>query len=128
VGLDSSVIDAWKKLLETFDKMSPPSVDGRNLGHERLLRQAILLDAIAKSLKVNIPQLDIFHGGYAPDGWRFIEEDQNDLRQFLAKVARGQAAIPVMPMGQPPSSTDGGEIQRQSMVSDTGKPERDTSY
>lgn len=60
---------------------------------EKLL--AKLLHAIAKVLGFKIEQLEIFEGGYAPQGWGDIEIQQEAIRRFLVGLALGRLVLPV---------------------------------
>lgn len=90
------IIAAWKALLDNYSKRAKDDGEAAGLMTERRLREAILLDSIAKAIGVNIPQLDIFHGGYHPEGWRLVEDDQAAVRAFLKDLAAGKAVFPVV--------------------------------
>jgi hypothetical protein len=65
------------------------------LGDERERSRAKLLHAIANSLGHHAQQLDIFEGGYSPQGWAEIENDQAIARHFIADLAVGRKSLPV---------------------------------
>jgi hypothetical protein len=50
---------------------------------------------MANSLGFKINQLEIFEGGYTPQGWSEIEYDQTAIRRFAAQLAAGQRALPI---------------------------------
>jgi hypothetical protein len=57
-----------------------------------------LLHAIAKSLHFNIEQLDIFEGGYVPQGWLNDEQTARELRTLMLDILNGRRGIPVVPL------------------------------
>jgi hypothetical protein len=111
---DKDVIDAWRELFKhlgtpharrsdetPLDGMSPEETGERDrryytrLGGERQRLLAKLLHAMAKVLDFKIEQLEIFEGGYTPQGWADIEVEQNVIRRFAALLAAGQRALPI---------------------------------
>ena len=60
---------------------------------EKLL--AKLLHAIAKVLDFKIEQLEIFEGGYVPQGWGDIENQQAAIRRFVVGLYLGYLKVPV---------------------------------
>lgn len=111
---DSDVIDAWRELFRhlgtpharradeaTSDSMSPEEIGERDrrydnrLVEERQRLLAKLLHAMAKALDFKIEQLEIFEGGYTPQGWVDMEVEQNVIRRFAARLAVGQTVLPV---------------------------------
>lgn len=65
------------------------------LATERQKLLAKLLHAIAKRLRFNAEQLDIFEGGYTPQGWEDVETEQSLLRRFTLELLSGRRAVPV---------------------------------
>jgi hypothetical protein len=111
---ESNVIDAWRELFRHLgtpharrsdeaasDGISPEEIGERDrryyvrLGEERQRLLAKLLHAMAKALDFKIEQLEIFEGGYTPQGWADIEVDQNVIRRFAARLAVGQSVLPI---------------------------------
>jgi hypothetical protein len=66
--------DAWKK-------------------KERLL--ANLLCEMAKTLRYNIPAMDIFKGGYAPRGWIHSQTRLLEALEYVHDLATVQKSIPM---------------------------------
>jgi hypothetical protein len=114
---DSKVIAAWKALFEHFaarhvrapneqiaEAMTPEEAGQRNqrfderLGTERQKLLAKLLHAIAKRMRFNAEQLDIFEGGYTPQGWEDVETEQRLIRQFALEFLAGRRSVPVAVM------------------------------
>lgn len=93
-----NVLRPFKTLFDHY-QAQPQATDW----HERLRSLiARLLYAMAKDLGYEMEQLDVMEGGYLPSGWGAIENDRNAILSAMAKVARGEAAIPVVvsPMQQ----------------------------
>lgn len=114
---DPKVIAAWKALFEHFaarhvraldeqttDAMTPEEVGQRNrrfderLGTERQKLLAKLLHAIAKRMRFNAEQLDIFEGGYTPQGWENVDTEQRLIRQFALEFLAGRRSVPIAVM------------------------------
>ena len=112
-GCDA-VLGSWKKLFEHFGKnhtrhptesldenMLPEEVNSRNsrfderLYNERQSLLAKLLHSIAKEMKFDIEQLEIFEGGYIPQGWIDNELEQRIVRKYILDLYRGTRVIPV---------------------------------
>lgn len=107
---DPTVIEAWKKLHAHFG--SSPPLDTEEEATKKYLEvrgQLLvrLLDAMAKSLNIKIEQLDIYSGGYTPQGWNNLELEQGVIRRLFGEIAMGQKTFPVtvtnLPLGQPQS-------------------------
>ena len=65
------------------------------LSSERQALLARLLHAIAKNLGFKIEQLEIFEGGYSPQGWEDVEREQQLIRHFIIELACGRRSLPV---------------------------------
>ena len=111
---DKNVIGAWRDLFKHLgtehsrraDEVVQPGSSQQEAGErdhryglrlylERQSLVAKLLHAMAKALGFKIDQLDIFEGGYTPQGWSEIELDQTAIRRFAAQLATGQRVLPV---------------------------------
>ena len=109
-----TVLEAWKYLFEHFgnnhprypieavdESMPPEEVNSRNsrfaerLYNERQTLLAKLLHPIAKEMKFDIEQLEIFEGGYTPQGWIDNEIEQRIVRQYLLDLYSGKRVVPV---------------------------------
>jgi hypothetical protein len=51
---------------------------------------------MAKALNFKIEQLEIFEGGYTPQGWEDELAEQRLVRKFLLDLYQGKVALPVM--------------------------------
>lgn len=91
------VIDAWRKYWVHLGRVTPLSENEMEpFFRERDGLLTKLLHAIAKSLYFNIEQLDIFEGGYVPQGWMDNERIIKDLQFLLLEVLSGKRGIPVV--------------------------------
>jgi hypothetical protein len=71
---------------------------------ERLL--ANLLCQMARTLRYNIPAMDIFRGGYAPRGWLHLQNRLNEALEYVHDLASVNKALPMWLHGttqHPPS-------------------------
>ena len=111
---DKDVIDRWRELLTHFgtahsrrgdeivpDDLSPEERSSRNRRFEERLWQerqsllAKLLHAMAKVLNFEIEQLEIFEGGYTPQGWQDELTEQQIVRRFFADIAMNRRMFPI---------------------------------
>ncbi len=118
---DLEVIKAWRELFTHFatehnrrlEELSTAlhengAADARfskRLGDERQRLLAKLLHAMAKVLDFKIEQLEIFEGGYTPQGWEDEYQEQRLVRRFLVDLYRGAVALPVLTF-QPEKSAE----------------------
>ena len=51
---------------------------------------------MARVLNFKIEQLEIFEGGYTPQGWETELLEQQAVRNFLIDLYRGSKALPVL--------------------------------
>ncbi len=80
----------------------------KRLMDERARLLAKLLHSMAKSLKFRIEQLEIFEGGYSPQGWADEYIEQRWARRFLLELLSGTKALPVV-VYPAPQNVEGGE-------------------
>lgn len=99
----SDVTDARKKYFENLATKLPEDQKDREK-HFELQEQLLakLLHAMAKTLKFkNIEQIDIMTGGYSPQGWADIEQQQHVLRFLLIDLLNGNRGLPISPVVNP---------------------------
>lgn len=108
------VIECWKALFQHFGDnhlrgdeellsatMPLNEIEQRNqrfykrLAVERQKLLAKLLHAIAKRLRFKAEQLEIFEGGYTPQGWEDIDTEQRLIRKFAVELLDGRRSVPV---------------------------------
>ena len=78
----------------------------------KLLTQ--LLHEMAKALDYKIEALDIFEGGYSPEGWGYVEDQQEIMRRYFVELYFGQRALPVVVYNNEPKT---------DQASDSNNPE-----
>jgi hypothetical protein len=54
-----------------------------------------ILSEMAKTLRIRVEQLDIFEGGYVPQGHVNIEREQAAIRRLLSEIADGKRSLPI---------------------------------
>jgi hypothetical protein len=72
-----------------------------------------ILSAMAKTLGIRVEQMDIFEGGYVPQGHVNIEREQAAIRKLLSEIADGKRSLPieVHPAGLQQTPTETGAIE-----------------
>lgn len=117
---DEVILSAWKELFEHFAKKHARGEDEvvseatprdeinkrdkvfyDRLARERQTLLAKLLHAIAKRMNFKAEQLEIFEGGYTPQGWEEVEIEQRAIRRFAIDLYLGRATLPVNVTGDP---------------------------
>jgi hypothetical protein len=61
---------------------------------ERFL--ANLLCEMARTLRYNIPAMEIFKGGYAPVGWTNVQRRVLEAFEYVHNLSTGQTAVPMV--------------------------------
>jgi hypothetical protein len=111
---DPQVLTAWKALFTNFGSTlgrlevertegltDQKQIDARNQAfgtravQERQKLLAKLLHAMARVLGFKIEQLEIFEGGYTPQLWANVENDQEVIRKYVVELAHGRATVPM---------------------------------
>ena len=90
------VIDAWKNYIEKLREPSPPIEEQerfRQFQDKRDKLLTLLIAEIAKTLKIEVEQLEILEGNYVPQGWDDEEWEQILIRRALIEVLYGRSAI-----------------------------------
>lgn len=105
---EKKVIEAWKAYMNHLNS-TPPSATDQDAWDKRVDEQEVLLTTllhqIAQSLKFNIQQLDIFKGGYYPQYYDNVENQQHTLRLLLIDTLKGNRPIPVTNATHPAPSS-----------------------
>jgi hypothetical protein len=57
---------------------------------------------MGRVLKFDIPALDMFKGGYAPGGWEFKENRENEVLEYIHHLSEGNKAVPIWLKGITP--------------------------
>ena len=69
--------------------------DTERVTHDRQSLRTKLLSEMARSLGFRVEQLDIFEGGYVPQGHVDIEREQAAIRRLLTEIADGKRSLPI---------------------------------
>ena len=90
---EKPIIDAWKayltELAVPYPTQNTNAALDKDLKHNKLL--TVLIHEIAKFLKLNIAQLDIFDSNYTPHD----EQRQRALTSQLLQLLTGKTSLPV---------------------------------
>ena len=86
---DPEVIKEWKNLFASFERPDDST-------SQRASIRTRLLDEIAKSLGVQMAQIDIFSEAYNPVNSELIEEQKRAIRAFANDIALGKKALSVI--------------------------------
>ena len=86
---DPEVINEWKNLFTSFERHGDSA-------SQRASIRTRLLDEIAKSLGVQIAQIDIFSEAYNPISSELIEAQNQAIRAFANDIALGKKALSVI--------------------------------
>lgn len=92
---EKAVIESWKGYWTSLRQPLPADANRQQQflrGQESILTK--LLDAIAKTLRFNIEQMEILEGGYVPQGW--VDDDQNlrIMRALILEILNGRRGLP----------------------------------
>lgn len=68
------------------------------------LRSKLLFE-ISKVLKYNVSAIDIFDGGYAPDGWRYRDMQYTNAVAYINELREGTKAVPILLRNGTPSAS-----------------------
>ncbi|HEX2529806.1 MAG TPA: DUF6680 family protein, partial [Geminicoccus sp.] len=83
---------AWKEYKNHLNTRST-ELAAWSEAKEQLL--AKLLHSMASTLGFNIAAIDIFKGGYAPEGWQFRENQQHTISEYMIDLSAGRKAVPI---------------------------------
>jgi len=111
---DDAVIKRWTELLTHFgthhnrreeeaktDDLRDDELAARDakfygrLSDERQRLLAKLLHAMARVLDFRAEQLEIFEGGYTPQGWVDIEAENASVRRLFAQIGDAKRTFPI---------------------------------
>jgi len=103
------VLKAWRTYLAHLSERLPETAtteDQNAVWQKRDNLLTRLLSQIAKSLKLNVDQIDILENSYTPQAWHDDENEQRMLRQSLIHVCTGQYPLSVRPFQQSQSNNN----------------------
>jgi hypothetical protein len=92
---DKAVVDAWREYRASLDFGDPnlPDVHVRiNSSREKFVD---LLYQMSRALGYTFDKVELRNGAYFPQGHGEMEEQQRQIRDSLAKILAGEAALPV---------------------------------
>lgn len=111
---DGVVMQAWRRLFDHFGTAHPqrddeqilPGMSDQEQGERRRRfiqrlaeeRQRLLLrllHAMATALNFPVQQLEIFEGGYTPQGWNDVEAEQAAIRRLFVEMYLGLRRLPL---------------------------------
>lgn len=99
---EPNVINAWKDYFSYLGRKAPTeSAEVAVFLSERGSLLTKLLHAMALTLKFQIEQLEIFEGGYTPQGWEDEQLTLQALRHYMLEILMGNRALPVTHMTNP---------------------------
>lgn len=93
-----SVMSKYKELLDLYGTRVADFNEAQHTQHFAKVDDAIseLLLAIGIDLGYRLEKVDLRRGAYAPQGWEWREQRQEAAQMFLADVALGKRAFPVI--------------------------------
>jgi Family of unknown function (DUF6680) len=91
---DVGVMNAYRMYMKHLTTPFEPK-DNDRVGHERQSMRTKILSEMAKTLGIRVEQLDIFEGGYVPQGHVDIEREQASIRKLLLEIADGKRSLPI---------------------------------
>ena len=86
------VVDAWKAYIDYLYK---DIIDNKSWAEKRVELLNIMLTKMASALGYKFNSVEISRELYSPKGHAAIEGDQEIIRKGLAKVVRGEMALPM---------------------------------
>ncbi|MDF2142823.1 DUF6680 family protein [Paenirhodobacter sp. CAU 1674] len=97
---DESVIRAWKEYLRNLSEPFPANAKEATQSNFLKKRETMLtklISEIAKVLKFEVEQMDIFEGNYIPQGWHDDDWEQKLARKGLIDILSGRRPIVIQP-------------------------------
>lgn len=99
-----SVIEAWSAYLTHLNTAAPSNAEEHtkawNDRRSELL--AMLLVKIAAHLGITKGEIEILHGGYAPQAWVTREARLDAVQDYAIRLSEGKAVLPLSVLQQPP--------------------------
>lgn len=92
---NNKVISGWRQYMEHLSRPPAPNAPWNKWNDDADTILAKLLSEMATDLGFNISELDIFKGGYAPEGWRNKENREAAFQAFFLDVANHKNTLPI---------------------------------
>jgi hypothetical protein len=92
------VIEAWSNYLTHLNTPNPAAAtEGQHQAwnERRAELLAILLVKVAAHLGITKGEIEILHGGYAPQGWALREQRLTAIQDYAVRLSQGQAVVPM---------------------------------
>jgi hypothetical protein len=99
-----SVIEAWSTYLTHLNTKANSSneTEAKAWNDRRSELLAILLVKIAAHLGITKGEIEILHGGYAPQAWALREGRLDAVQDYAIRLSEGKAVLPLSVIQQPP--------------------------
>ncbi len=97
------VIEAWSGYLTHLNTKAESNSDdhAKTWNDRRSELLAILLVKIAAHLGITKGEIEILHGGYAPQAWVTRENRLDAMQDYAIKLSEGKAVVPLSVIQQP---------------------------
>jgi hypothetical protein len=92
------VIEAWSVYLNHLNSPLPAgatTAQAEAWEKRRGELLAILLVKIAAHLGITKGEIEIMHGGYAPEGWAARDRSLIEIKDYAIRLSQGQAVVPI---------------------------------
>jgi hypothetical protein len=92
------VIEAWSNYLTHLNTPNPTGATEEQhqvWNEKRAELLAILLVKVAAHLGITKGEIEILHGGYAPQGWALREQRLTAIQDYTIRLSQGQAVVPI---------------------------------
>jgi hypothetical protein len=90
----TGVMNAYRMYMKHLATPFEPKENDRVV-RERQSMRTKMLSEMATALRIRVEQLDIFEGGYIPQGHVDIEREQAAIRRLLSEIADGKRSLPI---------------------------------
>lgn len=97
---EPAVLNAWREYLKNLGEPYPAQATEpiqAQFQKRRDLLLTKLISEIAKALKFEVEQMDIFEGNYIPQGWNDDDFEQRLVRKGLIDVLHGRRPLLMQP-------------------------------
>ncbi len=96
---DAGVMQKFRALLAVYNDLA------RWKSEDKAVRKAVLQDVddktaellgqLGRALGYSLNNLELLRGGYAPEAFGILEQQQADIREFLTGLNRGDRVLPI---------------------------------
>lgn len=97
------VIEAWSAYLTHLNTRAGDALEHGNIWNDRRSELlAVLLVKIAAHLGITKGEIEILHGGYAPQAWGIREDKLDAVQDYAIRLSEGKAVLPLSVVQQAP--------------------------